>query len=346
MRFWFSGSKKKPNIVEVSVAQRAALLKQEQQVVDEIVSAYKIAEQGIQRELNRLLLRWEQALEDGDEVSEAWLYQKMRLNELLRVIHTRIGEFANEAADITRKAQLARSIQAGVNISEQVKSARIKTGFDMLHEEAIRDIAGFLADGKPLAELFDAIAPHAVLAAKTAFIEGVAIGRNPRVIARALMKGIGADEGGIPRVSRTRSILIARTETMRAYRVATTRNYLANKSIIRGWIWMSARDPRTCPICLGMDGTVHPVGEQMHTHPGCRCFQVPKLADDIDFDMGTGQEWFDKLSSKERLDVMKGSKARLELADSGVSLRDMVAETHSEKWGPGVRLKTLTELRK
>jgi hypothetical protein len=50
------------------------------------------------------------------------------------------------------------------------------------------------------------------------------------------------------------------------------------------WTWRTKLDERTCPYCVAMHGTVHPIGVPMVTHPNCRCMPVTE-------GLGSGWAW-------------------------------------------------------
>ena len=42
-----------------------------------------------------------------------------------------------------------------------------------------------------------------------------------------------------------------------------------------GWRWQAALTGNTCPVCISMHGSIHPVEEEMESHINCRCCSVP-----------------------------------------------------------------------
>jgi len=82
-----------------------------------------------------------------------------------------------------------------------------------------------------------------------------------------------------------RTLLITRTEIMRASNLGALAVYEENRDILNGWEWVATKDERTCFICGGMDGKRFGFGDaQMQppsgSHPGCRCTIVPVLKDE------------------------------------------------------------------
>ena len=88
-------------------------------------------------------------------------------------------------------------------------------------------------------------------------VRGLVAGRNPRTTAaRVVKRAEGGFNGGL-----ARALTISRTETLDAYRTAAAASHKANEDVLRGWVWVAALSDRTCPACLGMNGTEHPLRE-------------------------------------------------------------------------------------
>lgn len=80
------------------------------------------------------------------------------------------------------------------------------------------------------------------------------------------------------------TLLLARTEIIRASNLGALTIYEQNQDILRGWEWVSARDERVCPICGARDGKVYGFEDGVlqppsGSHPGCRCTVAPALVD-------------------------------------------------------------------
>ena len=53
----------------------------------------------------------------------------------------------------------------------------------------------------------------------------------------------------------------------------------ANSDVLRGWVWVSTLDSRTCLRCAQKSGIESKMGEGVvpPLHIGCRCFQAPVI---------------------------------------------------------------------
>lgn len=97
-------------------------------------------------------------------------------------------------------------------------------------------------------------------------------GDNPRRAARAMIaRTEGVFNGGYARAE-----VIARTELLDGYRYAAAEAHNANADVLAGWQWLCELSSRTCPSCLAMNGSKHPLEEDgpIDHHQG-RCSRVP-----------------------------------------------------------------------
>lgn len=119
--------------------------------------------------------------------------------------------------------------------------------------------------------------------------QGIIDGDGMMLLARKLVatiNGTGMGDLGItdslgrfiPAARRAK--MLARTEIIRAYHLASIQEYrnwgvLGIKVLAE---WMSAKDDRVCDRCASMDGKIFTLDEiepMIPAHPLCRCFTVP-----------------------------------------------------------------------
>lgn len=104
-------------------------------------------------------------------------------------------------------------------------------------------------------------------------VDGMAIGLNPREVARRMANSIDG-------IERKRADVIARTETIRAHAEGQldAMERLGVKEVGVMVEWNVAGDDRVCPLCAGLDGVVLKVEEArgaIPRHPNCRCIWIP-----------------------------------------------------------------------
>ena len=123
-----------------------------------------------------------------------------------------------------------------------------------------------------------ALSDEASEAMRRRLIQGVAAGRNPRETARLMVRDVEGDfDGGLARAQ-----VIARTETIDAYRAGARAHHEANADVLAGWVWLANLSERTCPSCVAMHGTEHALDEPGPLdHPQGRCSRMPLVKPEL-----------------------------------------------------------------
>jgi SPP1 gp7 family putative phage head morphogenesis protein len=255
------------DLYAIARRQRAALIAGDDAALAEISRIYSTVNASVWRELESILAKIDAAQQAGEKVLPSWLYQRDRLRILLNQIQIKLKAAGAEAAPLTaeqqrefaRLGELSVVEQASVLQGTAVSLARLPSG-------AIESFEGFASDGSPLRDLFESIAKDTANTVRDVLVSGIASGRSIAEMTRDLR--------AVADVSRQRAALIARTETLRAYREAAHQTAQQNKQVLGGWSWQSARDRRTCASCLAMHGSFHDLTERLASHPNCRCTAV------------------------------------------------------------------------
>lgn len=325
-----------PSIVKIVESQRKALLAREYKTVQGIMRAYEKAERSIVKELKRVQAKLQEAYAAGAPVSLAWVYQEARLENLVREVRLRLDDFSKDAIEFTANGR-EDAYKLGAIHAVKLGEASVYGDFAGLHAGAFETLQHTLHRSSPLAFLFESIAPTGVTVAREVFAEAIAKGYNPRKTARLL-------KGKIEGLARDRAVLIARTESIRAYRMATQETFQANTDILRGWRWTSARSPATCPMCIAMDGEVFPAGSLMESHPACRCAMVPLPNTDFPGPkLKSSEEWFQGLPPKEQDRILGKTKGAM-YRRGDITLKDNVRWHEDPEWGRSPRSRTIKEL--
>lgn len=322
---------------------RQQVLAQEQQAAGEILRAYAEAWRELKARSETLLKTMNDARAAGKSMKSEWYIHRKRIRELENQIAARINDFAQLAGDRIRREQ-RDAIEAAADHAKQLtlkglggvgSEASVAATFHRVPSEALTHLVGTLQDGSPLQELLDGIGSDVAKNVGTVLRRGLALGDHPRLIAKAMTNEAG--------VGLTRALRISRTEVLRSYRSATLENYRANSHLIEGWVWLAFPSKRTCAMCLGLNGSWHPLDDAMNSHPNCRCTMLPKLRsatelglDDIDEEpaesaIPDGNEW---LRQHPELQAHILGKANVEAFGSGkLTLNDYIARKTSKKWG-------------
>lgn len=214
----------------------------------------------------------------------ALVYRQRYLIALRQQVAQKLAEFASlaEASTlVTQRAAMMAAASNAMTLADIVSGGGTQAYFTRLPQEAIESLVGFASDGSPLNQLFAELFDYADDITDL-FASGLAAGLNPREIAAQLRQAYG-----VPLV---RALIIARTETLRAYREATWQSYQNNRDIISGWIWISAADRRSCVSCIAMHGSRHRLDEKLDGHPNC---VIAGTMIDSPLILATSKRWFD-----------------------------------------------------
>lgn len=319
---------------------RRELLRLERATASEMVRMYGGIWQRLREAIETLAQQYNTAAAANAEISPSWIHEFNRLYNLQRQTEAEMRHFIDAAEARIVENEREAVAAAGQHFDELMTVSAgpgVVGRWDRLPVEAVSDLVGFTADGSPLRDLLDELGDSASQAVRDGLIEGLAIGQNPREIARRIRKELGGNL--------TRLLRISRTETLRAYREATRRNYQANDDIIAGWRWLAAKQARTCVMCLAMDGTFHTLDEHLDDHPNGRCAYVPVLrgeeGDGPQWE--TGAEWLEKSNEDIQRQVL--GDAGYEAYKAGaVTLRDYVGQKHDKDWGSTRYARSLREI--
>lgn len=321
---------------------RAELRANESQAAGRMLDAYRAAHERIAVELERLTAEIAAAERNGTPVGPSWLFQRARLASLEQQVRHEITRFARIAGAETRRSQENVVVLAQRHSLEGVRTAvadqpAVSVTWTRAPLGAARELVGLASDGSPLADLLDELGPAAAKGVRQALVSGVVLGHNPRKIARRVSQVLDGNAA--------RALTISRTETLRAYREATRQNYLANQGVVKGWIWTSALDRRTCPSCWAMHGSEHSLDEQLDGHPSCRCSMMPATLSFKELGLssaipetsaasaiGSGADEFEAIGQAARAEILGPAKAKL-YERGRIDLPDLVVRTRNARWG-------------
>ncbi len=315
---------------------RRELLQNERSAASQMVRYYGQSWQRIQAQLADFQRRIAEAKAAGEDVSPSWLFQLGRLETLRAQVEAEIGRFA-QYAENSIVAQQRQAVEAAQRhaLDWTTTVPGVAVEWNRLPTGAMEDLVGFLSNRSPLRELLDELPRDAGQSVADALVTGLATGQNPRSTARLIRQALGGNLA--------RALTISRTETLRAYREATRRSYLANRDVLRGWVWHSALDKRTCACCWAMHGSVHKLSENLDDHPNGRCAMVPLIKDWPNPDIEAGADVFARQPEEVQRAVL--GDAGLEAYRAGaVTLGDYVGQTRSREWGTMRSARSLTAI--
>jgi SPP1 gp7 family putative phage head morphogenesis protein len=317
---------------------------------DQILASWARAYERIRVEYQGILDQVAEAHAEGRPIKPAWLYQQERLANAEATARAELARYAKEARQATLSAE-----QAAIGASarhhaalgeEALAQANLAATFVQVNPDNLRHLAGTLADGSPLADLFNGMAEEVASQARDALLQGIALGKGPAWMAQQIAPALD--------MPRHRAVTIMRTETQRVYRETARETYMANADVLQGWVWTATLTSRTCGACISMHGTIHPVTETLDGHPRCRCAMVPRTPSWADLGvegvednrppLESGKDWLEAQPEKVQRAILGNAKHRA-WKDGEITLDDVVARTHDPAWGSMRRERSLVEIR-
>ena len=312
-------------VLVIAQRHRDALLRMERGAASQMVRAYGGIWVRLRREIEDVLSRYEGTQGADAQTSLDWLLDQDRLQRLLQQTERQINRFAAVADGRIKRGQRAAIEAAQASAQAMVQTqAGLQIEWNRLPTEMIETLVGTTANGSPLRALLDQLGPHASASVRKGLIEGMGLGENPRSVAERIRRSLGGNLA--------KALTISRTEMLRAAREASRQSYLANSDILDGWKWLSAKQTRTCAMCLAMDGTLHALEEVLDDHPNGRCTSIPVVKGAPPVEWESGSAWFAKQDEATQRSMLGG--ASFEAYHAGaIALGDFVGQTSTAAWG-------------
>lgn len=333
---------------------RARLLLNERATATRLIRAYGNIYERLQANIEALDVE----IASMQDPSAAQIARLSRMKALKKQVAAEIDNYAIYASEeiqiaiseiIDEAAAHAEQLTL-LNFPPAVHSA-ILTDWNRVPHAAIRALLGMLApDGPMHTALVEQMGIEVAAAVEQSLLDGLALGYNPKKVARIMRDTLGR--------ALTWALRTARTAQLYAYREATRANYVANEDIVKGWIWHAHLDDRVCISCVSMHGSFHKNTEILNDHHNGRCAMVPvtKTWEELGFEgipetgmqpeewQDAGRKWFDGLSEGEQAALMP-SKAMHEAWRSGdVTWEQLSRERDDHVYGAMRSVPSLKEL--
>ncbi|HEV7701272.1 MAG TPA: phage minor head protein [Pyrinomonadaceae bacterium] len=317
---------------------RKRVIDREEAAFRELLVVYGELQRDLRRQYAEIQKMIVEAAAAGEEISQTWLLKSRRLESLLAQIQQQVIRFGGRVRGVVMREQSAAIAIAVDQTSETLRLILPnQPGLgSLLPTRAIENGVGMMGNGSPMTAYFEkTFAPAVAEALKTEIIKAVATGTDFRTIARRLVKA-----GDI---TRTRALAMARTEVNRVRRATTLQIYQDNSDVISGWEWVASKSPRTCPVCLALDGSMHKLAEPFPQHINCRCTMIPVIIGVERPDRILGIDWFDD-EGDEVKEMILGKDAFAAHDRGEVSLKDFVGYATSKEFGRRVYTKKLADV--
>ncbi len=180
--------------------------------------------------------------------------------------------------------------------------------------------------------------PSAVEGITNKLITGLALGWNPRKMAREILRNGGLDR------ALNHILLVARDQQIRHYRESQREAY-GRSRVVYGYKRLAAKNDRTCTACLVLDGTIYATKQRMEIYPQDRCALVPLVIGRSIPELQTELGYFKKLPPSTRKKMLgPGKFAAWKAGD--FKLEQLVTTKENEVWGDGVQATSLKVLKR
>ena len=316
----------KPLAVQIMEQFRADLLVKERQQTATMVRNWQTVERSIIADVEAFT---EQIAQDNltpAELRDAQ-FQVSRFGALLAQTRTQLDRFMNATEpQIARRTSTLAAQGANLAVAT-IRAVAPRITFDILPVDAIRNIVALSNTGSPLRSLLDASYGAGARGMFDQLISGVALGRNPNVIARNMVR-----DGLSQTLSRV--INVARTEPLRAFRESSRQQYI-NSGVVEGYRRLAAKSDRTCPACLIADGEIYEVLEEFREHPQGRCTTIPNVTGFAPVQWETGKDWLIKQPPAVQQKIL--GPGRFNAFQNGMDLDEMVSTRTDPTWGDSLQ---------
>jgi SPP1 gp7 family putative phage head morphogenesis protein len=325
-----------PEVIRAMRRFRALLDQRETATMMEMAQHWARLERGITAHLEAMVAEIAERQARGQIVTADLVRLSKRYQDLQAQVRDQIAEYADWAADKVAAEQRWMG-KAGLEHAATLLRASFPRGvvgaFDVLPVEALKLMAGYVADGSPLRIYFTKMYPVAMQGIMDALMTGLARGWSPSKTAKLMRDALGV----APRTA----INSARTETLRVYREASLQQYRAS-GIVDGYIRVAAKSERTCMACLAKDGKWFPLSEPFAEHNQGRCRGIPAKQGQ-QYPGTQGLDWFMK-QPEERQRLMLGPGRYEAWRANTFDLADIARLHIDPTWGNSWQERSLKDL--
>lgn len=283
----------------------------------------------------------------GATLGETERFAVVRARAVAQRVEAEVNRLLAEAAPELVGAQ-QRAVEHGLKAARGLVEAALPEGvsLDLIKKygpawstpplDAARTAVAAQSPGTPLRALLDAVGPDVSRSVRTHLVSGLLAGQPPRTVGRAISRDVG--------LASARAQTIARTETLRSYRMAQQVAWERNKALVPRFRRLAALNRRTCPACLAMDGAEQETGTLMASHPNDRCTVVPILAIPglAQTPPESGADWFARQDADVQRTVL--GMGGYERYQDGVPLARFAGVQEDAAWGPSIRVTPLKEI--
>jgi SPP1 gp7 family putative phage head morphogenesis protein len=320
-------------VVQIMRAFKADIARAGSQQQAAMARRWLAVERRLMGQMEALAYRMTAVHEAGGVVTTNMLMTEVRYQELLIQLHEEQAKYTVYAERTITNGQQAMA-SAGVSQSQAAIAAQVSTSFNRLPVSAVEHMVGLTGAGTPLNSLLVQSWPLSAQGLTQALVDGVALGYNPRKVARQMAEGMTG--------TLNRMMVIARTEQLRVYRESSLASY-KESGIVVGYRRLATHDRRTCAACIMAEGTFYALDEEMPEHPQGRCSMIPVVRGASPIEWQHGQDWFMEQPSETQESILgKGHYEAWRLGK--FDLGEVVTVKPNSTWGDSLAVTPLRDL--
>ena len=294
-------------------------------------------ERALDREINSLVNEMLRRQAEGEVITQQMIWKSERYQILKSQMQAEIRKYNKDfAAEIIANTQ-ARAALIGIDAAQGALTSSypspISAAFNKINLSAVESMIGFAGDGSPLRLLLAKDYPVAVDGLLNALITGLSSGQSSLQIAKAMNNGMG--------MGMDRAMLIARTETQRAYRMGSVEQY-RQSGVVTGFMRLVQKSG-ACFACLMLDGEEFDVASELDDHPRGRCTAIPIVRGVPPPTWDKGPDWF--LNQDEARQRAILGNTRFEMWKNGTPLQSFGHKIHNPIWGASPAVVPIKDLK-
>jgi SPP1 gp7 family putative phage head morphogenesis protein len=333
-------TKPESEVLKVLREYRAKLDGMELAMLEDMARRWLEIERRLDADIVALAYEMERRQKAGEVITQQMIWRAERYQILKAQLTEEIRKYNRDYAVPTVTEYQRRMATLGINAANDAIITSFQAGalarqWTKINVNAVQALIGFAGDGSPLYTMLKNDYPDAVDGIVNALVNGLARGLGPAQIASDMANGmsLGLD----------RAMLIARTETARAYRAASIEQY-RQSGVVDGFMRLVKKET-ACMACLMLDGERFETADELDDHPRGKCVAVPIVAGAPMPTWQKGPQWF-LLQTEEKQKAMMGVEKYNLWKDGKIDLKDLAQHSHSDVWGDAPRVATLKELLK
>ena len=249
-----------PEVVRVLKAYRVLLDGREDALMRDMGRRWLDIEHRLDAEIALLAREIADRAASGRVITEQIVWRAERYQIIKAQLEDEIRKYNRDYAVATISRAQEQYALLGLDAARDAINATygpMGAYWNRINVGAVQSMIGFAGDGTPLEKLLRESYPDAVDGLTKALINGIARGQNPAQTARDMADGMG--------MGLDRSLLIARTETARAYRTASTEQY-RQSGVVSGFRRLVKKET-ACMACLMLDGETFELEGELDDHP-------------------------------------------------------------------------------